>query len=49
MRGYGVPVVVALNKFASDADDELEAVKQAAMDAGARSASCSTTSFSWFA
>lgn len=35
MRGYGVPVVVALNKFASDSDDELQAVKQAAMDAGA--------------
>mmetsp|Transcript_5714 Transcript_5714/g.16332 ORF Transcript_5714/g.16332 Transcript_5714/m.16332 type:complete len:630 (+) Transcript_5714:346-2235(+) len=38
MRGYGVPVVVALNKFASDSDDELQAVKQAAMDAGASAA-----------
>ena len=35
-RAYGVPVVVAVNKFASDTDAELEAVRQAAMQAGAR-------------
>lgn len=34
MRAYGVPVVVALNKFASDTDAELEAVKAAALEAG---------------
>lgn len=34
-RSYGVPVVVALNRFASDTDAELAVVKQAALDAGA--------------
>lgn len=33
-RKYGVPVVVAINKFASDADSELQAVKEAALEAG---------------
>ena len=33
-RKYGVPVVVAINKFASDADSELEAVRDAAIQAG---------------
>lgn len=37
-RKYGVPVVVAINKFASDTPAELEAVRQAALQAGARSA-----------
>jgi formate--tetrahydrofolate ligase len=32
---FGVPVVVAINKFASDSDAELEAVRQEAMAAGA--------------
>ena len=36
MAAYGVPVVVAINRFATDTDAELAAVKQAAMDAGAR-------------
>lgn len=31
---YGVPVVVALNRFATDTDAELEIVKQAALAAG---------------
>lgn len=33
-RKYGVPVVVAINKFASDAHSELQAVKEAAIEAG---------------
>lgn len=33
-RKYGVPVVVAINKFATDADAELAAVKEAALEAG---------------
>lgn len=35
---YGVPVVVAVNRFAADTDAELEAVRQAAVDAGATGA-----------
>ena len=35
MSAYGVPVVVALNRFASDTDAELEAIKVAALEAGA--------------
>jgi formyltetrahydrofolate synthetase len=31
---YGVPVVVAINRFATDTDAELSALKQAALDAG---------------
>ena len=38
MSAYGVPVVVALNKFASDTDAELEAIKVAALAAGAHRA-----------
>lgn len=37
-RAYGVPVVVAVNRFAADSEAELEAVKQAAIDAGASAA-----------
>ena len=33
-RAYGIQVVVAINQFASDTPAELEAVRQAAMDAG---------------
>lgn len=33
-RAYGVPVVVAINKFASDTPAELDAVRTAALDAG---------------
>lgn len=33
-RQYGVPVVVAINKFASDTPAELEAVRTASMKAG---------------
>ena len=33
-RKYGVPVVVAINKFATDADAELQAVKEASLEAG---------------
>ena len=32
---YGIPVVVAINKFASDTDSELEVIRQASLDAGA--------------
>ncbi|KAM3257837.1 hypothetical protein ACQJBY_049883 [Aegilops geniculata] len=34
-KGYGVNVVVAINKFATDTDAEMEVVKKAAMAAGA--------------
>lgn len=34
MRAYGVPVVVAINKFATDSDEELAAVKEASLAAG---------------
>ncbi|KAF7065779.1 hypothetical protein CFC21_071852 [Triticum aestivum] len=34
-KGYGVNVVVAINKFATDTDAEMEVVKKAAMTAGA--------------
>lgn len=33
-RSYGVPVIVAINRFATDTEAELAAVKQAALDAG---------------
>ena len=32
---FGVPVVVAVNKFVTDTDNELEVVRQGAIDAGA--------------
>lgn len=35
-RKYGVPVVVAVNAFATDTPAELEAIKQAARQAGGR-------------
>eukprot|EP00199_Chlamydomonas_sp_CCMP681_P001381 CAMPEP_0119108120 /NCGR_PEP_ID=MMETSP1180-20130426/13478_1 /TAXON_ID=3052 ORGANISM="Chlamydomonas cf sp, Strain CCMP681" /NCGR_SAMPLE_ID=MMETSP1180 /ASSEMBLY_ACC=CAM_ASM_000741 /LENGTH=636 /DNA_ID=CAMNT_0007093703 /DNA_START=81 /DNA_END=1991 /DNA_ORIENTATION=+ len=35
IKTYGVPCVVAINQFANDAPSELEAVKQAALAAGA--------------
>lgn len=35
--GYGVPVVVAINRFAADTEAELAAVRQAALNAGATS------------
>lgn len=34
-RQYGVPVVVAVNRFTADTDAEVELVRQAALDAGA--------------
>ncbi|GLC46308.1 hypothetical protein PLESTB_000997500 [Pleodorina starrii] len=37
-RKYGVPVVVAINRFACDTDAELQAVKEAALAAGASDA-----------
>lgn len=33
-RKYGVPVVVAINKFATDTEAELETVREAALEAG---------------
>ncbi len=33
-RKYGVPVVVAINKFATDADAELAVIRKAALEAG---------------
>ena len=35
---FGVPVVVAVNRFKDDTDDEVELVRQIALDAGAESA-----------
>ena len=40
-RQYGMPVVVAVNRFATDTDAEMDMVKQAAVDAGAEAASVS--------
>ena len=34
-KQYGVPVVVAVNRFTADTDAEVELVRQAALDAGA--------------
>ncbi len=39
-RKYCVPVVVAINRFAADTDAELQAVKAAALAAGAESVCC---------
>lgn len=38
MKKFGVPVVVAVNRFASDTDAEVEAVRQIALEAGADAA-----------
>ncbi len=38
---YGIPVVVAVNKFTYDTDAEVEMVKKAAMEAGAETAAMS--------
>ncbi len=38
LRLFGVPIVVAINRFPTDTDAELEAVRQAAHDAGALAA-----------
>ena len=37
-RGYGVPVVVAVNSFATDTEAEIELIRQAALEAGAEDA-----------
>jgi formyltetrahydrofolate synthetase len=37
-KKFGVPVVVCINRFATDTEAELEMVKQAAMAAGAEAA-----------
>jgi methylenetetrahydrofolate dehydrogenase (NADP+)/methenyltetrahydrofolate cyclohydrolase/formyltetrahydrofolate synthetase len=37
-RKFGVPVVVAVNRFTSDTDQEIEVVKKAAVEAGAEGA-----------
>tara|TARA_R110002073_G_scaffold30070_1_gene94225 strand:+ start:1268 stop:2962 length:1695 start_codon:yes stop_codon:yes gene_type:complete len=41
LRTHGVPVVVAVNRFPSDSDAEVELVRQRAMAAGARAAEIS--------
>ena len=38
VKGFGLPVVVAINRFSSDSAEELDAVRQIAMNAGATSA-----------
>jgi formate--tetrahydrofolate ligase len=40
VRQFGVPVVVSLNRFTSDSDDEIAAVMRAAERSGARAALC---------
>ncbi len=40
VRQYGMPLVVAINRFGSDSDAELEMVRNAAEKAGARVALC---------
>ncbi len=41
LRGFGVPVVVAVNRFPTDSEAELEAVAEAARGEGARAVICS--------
>ncbi|MDE2779424.1 MAG: formate--tetrahydrofolate ligase [Chloroflexota bacterium] len=38
VKGFGLPCVVAINRFGTDSSEELEAVRAIAMDAGADSA-----------
>ena len=33
-RQYGIPVIVAINKFASDTDEEMAIVREGSLDAG---------------
>ncbi len=40
-KGFGIPVVVAVNRFTADTDKEVEAVRKAALGAGAEGAFCS--------
>ena len=40
LRGFGVPVVVALNRFASDTDAEIAVVAEACAQAGAEAVEC---------
>ena len=40
MQHFGLPVVVALNRFASDTDEEIEVVRQALADVGVELAVC---------
>jgi formate--tetrahydrofolate ligase len=42
VRLFGIPVVVAINRFPGDTDAEIEFVRQAALDAGAFAAHTST-------
>jgi formyltetrahydrofolate synthetase len=37
-KGFGVPVVVAVNSFATDTEAEIEVIRQAAIEAGAENA-----------
>ena len=38
VKGFGLPVVVAINRFSSDSGEELDAVRQIAVEAGAAAA-----------
>ena len=40
VRQFGVPVIVSLNRFSSDSDEELDCVLDAAAQCGARAALC---------
>ncbi len=37
-RGFGIPVVVAINRFPDDSQEEISAIKKCALEAGARAA-----------
>ena len=45
-KKYGIPVVIAINKFATDTDAELQAVKTASKDAGRFNSSSGARSWS---
>jgi formate--tetrahydrofolate ligase len=40
-KGFGIPVVVAVNRFTADTDKEVELVRKIAVEAGAEGAFCS--------
>lgn len=40
LRGFGVPVVVAINRFVSDTDAEVDIVRQACAELGVRAVPC---------
>jgi formate--tetrahydrofolate ligase len=41
VKSFGVPVVVAINEFVTDTDEEIEAIKRSAADQGVEAVRCS--------